>query len=255
MITGIDHIVIAVNDLDTGISTYTNLGFTVVEGGKHPTGSYNALVAFEDGTYIEILAFYEESPDHPWWDLLHQRGGGLIDFCMVTDDIRGDHKKFYDLGVEMSDIVDLSRKRPDGYLLEWINNKTYDDYQGLIPFIIEDKTPREERVPKETDHSNGVTGIHTMTFATAELDIPQDVMGGMLGEPESVSYDDLKASGLRFTVGGHILEYLAPNDESSPLHAHIEQHKPVPYRVSFTTNGDKSTLSPDDTEGVRITLV
>ena len=255
MITGIDHIVIAVNDLDTAIETYTNLGFTVVEGGKHPTGSYNALIGFDDGAYIEILAFYEESPDHPWWDLLHKRGGGLIDFCMVTDDIRGDHKKFYDLGVEMSEIVDLSRKRPDGYLLEWINNKTYGEYQAVIPFIIEDKTPREERVPKETVHDNGVTGIHTMTFATADLELPQDIMGEMLGEPESIKYADLNASGLRFTVGNHILEYLAPNNESSPLHAHIEKNKPVPYRVSFKTSGDTGTFSPDETEGVRITLV
>lgn len=255
MIKGIDHIVIAVNDLDTAIKTYTNLGFTVVEGGKHPTGSYNALIGFEDGAYIEILAFYEKSPDHPWWDLLHQRGGGLIDFCMQTDDIRADHAKFRELGVEMSDIVDLSRKRPDGYLLEWINNKTYDEYQGLIPFIIEDKTPREERVPKETDHANGVTGIHTMTFATADFDIPQEIIGTMLGEPTSVKYDDLKASGLRFEVGGHILEYLAPDDESSPLHAHIEDNKPVPYRVSFKTTGDKKVYSPDETEGVRLALV
>lgn len=255
MITGIDHIVIAVNDLDTAIETYTNLGFTVVEGGKHPTGSYNALIAFEDGAYIEILAFYEESLDHPWWNLLHKRGGGLIDFCMVTDDIRADHAQFRELGVDMSDIVDLSRKRPDGYLLEWINNKTYDEYQGVIPFIIEDKTPREERVPKETNHANGVTGIYTMTFATADLELPQEIMGEMLGEPEPIQYDDLNASGIRFTVGGHILEYLAPNDESSPLHTHIENNKPIPYRVSFTTSGDTKTFSPDETDGVRITLV
>lgn len=46
MITGIDHIVIAVTSLERAISTYRNLGFTVVEGGRHPYGSHNALVGF-----------------------------------------------------------------------------------------------------------------------------------------------------------------------------------------------------------------
>ena len=94
MIQSIDHIVIAVHSLDSAIDSYRALGFTVVVGGKHPYGSHNALIGFEDGSYIEVLGFYEESPAHPWWDLLHQRGGGLIDFCMATDDIRGDLAHF-----------------------------------------------------------------------------------------------------------------------------------------------------------------
>lgn len=255
MIKGIDHIVIAVQDLDTAIETYTQLGFTVVEGGKHPTGSYNALIGFADGSYIEILAFYEESPEHPWWDLLHQRGGGLIDFCMQTDDIRADHAKFRELGVEMSDIVDLSRKRPDGYELEWINNKTYGDYQGLIPFVIEDKTPREERVPKDNKHANGVTGIEAMTFATTRLDMVKSIMGEMLGSGSPVRYNDLKAEGIRFEVGTHALEYLQPTDDSSPLHAHISGNAPVPYRVSFKTSTEPQHFTPEQTEGVRMRLV
>ena len=64
------------------------LGFSVVEGGRHPYGSYNALIGFADGSYIELLGFYEDSPNQPWWDLLHKHGGGLIDFCLATDDIR-----------------------------------------------------------------------------------------------------------------------------------------------------------------------
>jgi catechol 2,3-dioxygenase-like lactoylglutathione lyase family enzyme len=255
MITGVDHIVIAVHDLNAAIQTYTQLGFTVVEGGRHPTGSYNALVAFADGAYIELLAFYETSPNHQWWDLLHQRGGGLIDFCMVTDDIRADHQAFDTLGVHMSGLVDLSRKRPDGYLLEWLNTEVYGDYKGIIPFIIEDKTPRTERVPKETSHANGVTGIHTLTFATADLTMPQTIMGAMLGEPQTITDPDLNASGICWVVGNHTLAYLMPNDATSPLYDHIKQNKPVPYSLCLSTTGDATPLSPEETEGVRIYFV
>ena len=256
MITGIDHIVIAVHDLDAGIETYRNLGFTVVEGGKHPVGSYNALIGFQDGSYVELLAFYEESPDHAWWDLLHKRGGGLIDFCMQTDDIQADYQAFKDQGVTMSDLVDLSRARPDGYHLEWINNKTLGKFQGIIPFIIEDKTPREERVPKETTHANGVTSIDTLTLATNDITMPKTIISAVLGQDAKiVQVGDLKANGYYFEVGSHTLEYLETDDKFSPLHSHASGDAPVPYAVTFKTDGAKQTFSSDQTEGVRLTLV
>jgi hypothetical protein len=58
VITGPDHLVLLVNDLDNAIKTWRNLGFDARSGGEHPTtGTYNALVALADGTYLEILAF------------------------------------------------------------------------------------------------------------------------------------------------------------------------------------------------------
>ena len=256
MITGIDHIVIAVHDLDEAIKTYRNLGFTVVEGGRHPVGSYNALISFQDGAYVEIIAFYEESPNHPWWDLLHKRGGGLVDFCMQTNDIRADYQGFKDQGVEMTDIVDLGRARPDGYYLEWINNKTIGKYQGIIPFIIEDKTPREERLPKENVHENGVTGIDTLTLATSDINLPKQVMGAVLKQDaQMIQAGELKANGYSFAVGTHTLGYLTSDDEASPLHTHLANNKPVPYAVAFKTDGEKQTFSPDQTEGVQLSFV
>lgn len=254
MITGIDHIVIAVHDLDDAIKTYRNLGFTVVEGGRHPVGSYNALIGFQDGAYVEIIAFYEESPTHPWWDLLHKRGGGLVDFCMQTNDIRADYQAFKDQGVEMTDIVDLGRARPDGYYLEWINNKTLGKYQGIIPFIIEDKTPREERLPKETTHENGVTGIDTLTLITRDIALPQQVMGTVLQqEAKGVEVSDLKANGYSFEVGSHTLEYLT--SEEDPIDSLLKNNAPVPFSVVFKTDGESNTFSPEQTEGVRLSLV
>ena len=166
MITGIDHIVIAATSLPSAIASYRELGFTVIEGGKHPYGSYNALIGFADGSYIEVLSFYEDSPDHPWWDLLHQRGGGLIDFCLATDNIRGDIRSFQAQGVDAGELTEGGRARPDGFYVEWINNKVGGAWQGYLPFIIEDVTPRDERLPKERDHPNGVTGINCLTIAT-----------------------------------------------------------------------------------------
>src|SRR5439155_1412482 len=64
---GIDHIVIAVPDLAAARTSYAALGFTVVPGGRHPVGTHNALIAFGDGSYVELIAFYEDNPAHKWW--------------------------------------------------------------------------------------------------------------------------------------------------------------------------------------------
>lgn len=256
MLKAIDHLVIAVHDLEAASERYRDLGFTVSPGGKHPTASYNSLIGFQDGSYIELLSFYEDSPEHPWWDLLHERGGGLIDFCMQTDDIRADYAKLQAAGVTMSDLTDLSRVRPDGYELAWVNNKVTGVYQGLVPFIIEDKTPREERVPKERTHNNGAVGIHTLTLVASDLDLVQKIYTPLLGHSGTPLTDsDLDARGMDYTFGPHTLRFLTPNSADSPLAAHLNEHAPVPYEVSFVTHDVPGMLSLRQTEGVRIRLI
>ncbi|MCY3781436.1 MAG: VOC family protein [Chloroflexi bacterium] len=256
MIHGIDHIVIAGPRLDALTATFKGLGCNVVGGGKHPIGSYNALIGLDDGAYIELLSFYEHSPKHYWWDAVHSRGGGLIDFCMGTDDIRGDYSIFAVQGVEMSPLVGLSRIRVDGYRLSWLNNEIYGEYQGLIPFIIEDETPREERVPKEKRHENQVTGIDTLTLVARDLGKARRIMDAALrSEGEPVRDSALNASGVVYQVGPHRLEYLTPNDSSSPLQRHIDANAPLPWRVRFKTDGAARSIAPSDAAGVRIELV
>ena len=53
----LDHVVIAVRDLAGASADFRSLGFTVVRGGTHPGGwTHNALIAFSDGSYLELLA-------------------------------------------------------------------------------------------------------------------------------------------------------------------------------------------------------
>ncbi len=252
MITGIDHLVIAVPALERAMQTYTKLGFTVTEGGRHAYGSYNALIGFADGSYIELLGFYEEAPEHPWWDLLQTRGGGLIDFCMATDDINTDHHELLAAGVASSDLYEGGRARPDGYQVKWINNKIEGEFQGRIPFIIEDITPREERLPAEREHANGVTGIDCLTIALSDqrpVPIMTALLGGLAGE--HVNRKMLRASGTRLTVGGHSLEYLLP-DRDGPLSQHLARKAPAPFALRFKTTGVEESFNPAQTEGVRI---
>ena len=229
MIQGIDHLVIVVKDLAQAAKDYEQLGFTVVPGGQHPVGSHNVLISFRDGSYLELIAFYREATDHRWWEPLN-KGERLVDFCFQTDDLRGDTRKLKDAGVAINDPVPWSRKRPDGYELKWLLSLATGNHRGVAPFLIEDVTPRTERIPQEFLQRNGVTGIAKVTVAVGELAQIQKWYGALLGSRgESIADAELGAEGLRFKAGPHVLDFLAPRDAASPLVDWLRRFGPSPY--------------------------
>jgi catechol 2,3-dioxygenase-like lactoylglutathione lyase family enzyme len=233
MLLGIDHIVIVVNNLDAAIEDYRRLGFTVVKGGKHPVGTYNGLTPFADGSYIELISFYRDNPDHRWWAAL-KKGEGLVDFCMRTDDLRGDTEKFRAAGVDMNDPVPWARIRPDGYELKWRLSLAIGHHRGVAPFLIEDITPREERVPQNVDHTNGAEGIGTVLVAVDDLPLVArwyEAAVDAKGKP--IERGDVGATGVRFAVGPHRVEVLTPSSASGLVSEWLQHHGPSPFAATL----------------------
>jgi catechol 2,3-dioxygenase-like lactoylglutathione lyase family enzyme len=52
---GIDHLVIAVRDLDAACAAYRRLGFTLTPEARHPFGTKNSLIQL-DGAFLELVA-------------------------------------------------------------------------------------------------------------------------------------------------------------------------------------------------------
>lgn len=255
MLTGIDHVVIVVPDLDTAIADYQALGFSVARGGRHAAiGSHNALIGLADGAYLELIAFFEPNARHRWRTKLDQ-GGGLVDYCMQTDGLPGDAAALRRAGVAMGEPWPLSRKRPDGYAVSWILATPPDAQSGHAPFLIEDMTPREERVPPQTEHANGVTGIRTLTVATPDVAPVRGWLGAVLGAPgEAITRDDVNGAGVRFTVGPHTLDFVAPGGPHSPLAPWIAARGASPYSLLLATSGTPGTLDERRAAGARISL-
>ncbi len=55
-VTGLDHVSIAVSDLDAAAATYRKLGFTLKPGALHPNGLRNWHAKFIDGTELELIS-------------------------------------------------------------------------------------------------------------------------------------------------------------------------------------------------------
>lgn len=255
MLTGIDHLVIVVHDLQQAAQDYEQLGFTVIPGGKHPVGSHNVLVPFSDGSYLEIIAFYREAMDHRWWQPL-QKGERLVDFCMQTDDLGSDTRKLRQSGVAINDPVPWSRTRPDGYELKWVLSLAQGEHRGVAPFLIQDITPREERIPQNVHHKNGAAGIAGLSVAVSELAAVERWYGGVLGEDgASIAEPKLATRGTRYTIGPHDIDFLVPEKPDSPLVHWLERFGPSPYSAVLRSDASSSVILDQNlTHGANLTF-
>jgi len=186
MISSIDHIVILVKELAVAVQDYTALGFTVIPGGAHTdAGTHNALVAFADGTYLELIAFQRPDPVHRWWKYTTTGSGeGIIDFALLPDAIAQDIAAIRQRGLSMEGPYPSGRLRPDGQEIKWqIGIPPSPD----LPFLCADVTPRPLRVPSGPawQHPNGVIGIANLRVVVAELATGKQHYQTLLGlEPQ-----------------------------------------------------------------------
>ena len=223
---GLDNLVIMFDDLVDAIARYRALGFTVIPGGAHASGTEVALVAFRDGSYLQLMAFHTPSPSHRWWTA-KEWGGGLIGLCVHTATLAEDVIAVRAAGVPIGDPARGGRVRPDGYRVEWSIAVSPPPFMAEFPVLIEDHTPRDERVPGERVHENGVTGIAAITIATEDVRRAQGWWSALLARPgREAARPDLDATGVRFEAGRHDIELLAPRRPSGPLAAWLEARGP-----------------------------
>jgi len=253
MLKGIDHFVVVVPELEAAIKSYGELGFTVVRGGKHNIGTHNALIAFVDGSYIELIAFLSPVAGHPWYDAM-RNSGGMVDFCAQTDDLAADVANFRRAGISVTDPNGMTRDRPDGYRLSWVLSIPNAPFNGSVPFLIKDETPRDERVPRERTHRNGVTGLANLIIAVP--DAPKvagwyRVITGSGGD--AIEHGDLDAAGTRFQLGQHQLDIVSPRGPNGPVAEFLRTRSAGPYQATLK-GGRAGELDPMLTQKARLKI-
>jgi catechol 2,3-dioxygenase-like lactoylglutathione lyase family enzyme len=161
----LDHIVIAVHDLEATIADYAALGFNVQRGGDHPgRTTHNALVVFADGSYFELIAWKAPAPEERWWQLLQRHGEGIVDFALLPASTAQTVAEAAARGLVLDGPLDGGRVRPDGERLRW---QTARPPTPDLPFLCGDLTPRALRVPEGEArvHPNGATGVASLALA------------------------------------------------------------------------------------------
>ncbi len=178
----LDHVVVVVPVLADAVAAFTSAGFTVCPGGRHDVlPTENALVAFADGAYLELLALREPGTREELrrlrasdgWER-HLRGvsavarrflpvltgaDGVGDWVLASSALARDAARLRSQGVVTAGPVAMRRVRSDGERLEWdlLLPESF-----VQPFVIADRTPRDRRVPgtaAAVTHANGARGI------------------------------------------------------------------------------------------------
>lgn len=190
MLNRLDHLVILVRDLDQAVREYEVLGFTVTSGGEHADGlTRNALIPFRDGSYLELVAFLdpEDPRENVWgWRVFLPSGGGLIDYCAASDDLGDDARALEERGLGVEGPTDGGRRLPDGTEIRWRVARIRQDGR-LLPFLIEDVTPRSLRVPggPAAEHPNGATGISRLRLAASDKRAATSSLATLVGAPDA----------------------------------------------------------------------
>lgn len=262
MPTGIDHIVIAVRDLGRATVDFERAGFTVTPGGEHTGGiTHNALVAFADGSYFELIAWRD--PDTPvdtdWWRRF-QAGEGFIDYALRTDDLDAEVTRLRASGLDVPKPRDGGRTRPDGQRVEWRNLEFGPRSSGALPFYCHSTNDRTLRVPSgdAAVHPNGVTGVAGITIVVDDLEIAAHDYARLTrtdGEELIANARDT-GRGRRFdlvTAGGDTgihLDLVTAAVADSNLGRVVAERGEVPVMVTLRGDGTTNrTLDPDLTHG------
>ncbi|MGJ7566879.1 VOC family protein [Variovorax sp. GB1R11] len=220
----LDHIVIAVHDLERTIADYGALGFHVVRGGDHPgRATHNALVVFGDGSYFELIAWREPSPTERWWQLLQRHGEGIVDFALLPRSTAATVADAKARGLLLEGPLDGGRVRPDGERLRW---QTARSPSADLPFLCGDLTPRALRVPEGEVrvHANGALGVASLAIAVRDLDATlaryrallgteHDNTDTHIGEPVAVPASNVRVAVI--ALGGSVLVLSSPRENAA----------------------------------------
>lgn len=234
----LDHVVIAVADLDKAFADYGRLGFTVIRGGEHANGiTHNVLVVLEDGAYLELIAWKKPDPGNRWSDVFAEAGEGFVDYALLPDDIAAVVAGAQERGLDIEDPQPGGRARPDGERLDW---QTARSRRADVPFLCGDVTPRALRV-QEGDvrrHANGITGIRGITVAVENLESALERNAALLSvePPTEVGTEVVGGTPARVAtldLGGTTLTLASPTALEGKLATNLSSRGEGPFALVF----------------------
>jgi len=170
-IIGLDHCIIAVDDLDAAREDYQRLGFVAAPMGDHQNrATANYCLMFPE-TYLELLGINEpENDDGGLRDALARRGQGLHRLALGTPDADAAKALVEAGGVRTQGPNDLARpsQEPEGMVRFRNLLLEADDLAGVPVFVCGHKTPELMRNDRLMSHANGAQAFAGITGVCAD---------------------------------------------------------------------------------------
>lgn len=175
-ITGIDHLVVLVKDLDASRDVFAALGFRMTPRGTHSPhmGTGNYLFVLERD-YVELLGVVAPTPNNAEWRATLERSGeGLTGMALATQDIQAAHAALLARGLAPLPPLEFSRPvevpggtREAAFAVVRVPPETV---PGLNLFVCGHKTRELVWRPEWQTHPNTATRILALTLPVSDLD-------------------------------------------------------------------------------------
>lgn len=211
-ITGIDHALIGVADLERARESFERLGFTATPRGRHiGWGTGNYTIMFESD-YVELLGVIDADQYIHGLDTFLETGEGLLNVALATEDAESAFRWLQAQGVDASPPENLQRllEAGDGdETLKFRNVYLPEELTpGLKTFACEHLSPDEVRRPRWLSHPNGANGIAEVTIVMEDLDGVGEAYARLFGA-EAVSGDERRGH-ITVKTGRNALCFVTP---------------------------------------------
>lgn len=252
----IDHVSVAVRDLEQAVERFRGLGFEVSAGGPLTgTGLRNAIIPLGQ-QYLQLLtvdsarkAVSQDLGGPPLVNVLEQHEGGLVGYAVTSSDLEGIVNRVSGMrgitGITVEGPYTMRRQVSGGEELIWRTALP----GGMVwrrpwPSLVEWETPEADRsrLAPLPEHANGATGIAGVSVAVANLETAVTVYRDVLGfdAPALDEVPALVARRATFTVGGASVRLLT-SAGGGPVADYLAAWGEGPFEVTLATSDVERT--------------
>lgn len=200
---GLDHIVLAVHDLDQCKAAFEKLGFTTTPKALHPWGTGNSLIQF-DRNFIEMLNIAQAEKittaargefsfgDHNRRFLENSEGMSMLVFS--SDDAAADRDRWLARGLQTFPLFDFSRTAtlPDGaqvtvaFTLAFV---IHPQMPNAAWFVCQQHYPQHFWKPQYQLHRNAAKTLRCVWMQAAKPHEYSDFLAQLFSEGRVIEHD------------------------------------------------------------------
>jgi catechol 2,3-dioxygenase-like lactoylglutathione lyase family enzyme len=170
-ITGIDHVVVLVQDLDQAAERYRKLGFALTPRGTHSPhmGTGNYCIMFQTD-YMELLGILQPTENNATWRERLGQGEGLKSVALASEDAAAAQAHFQACGYAATAPLEFGRPVDTPQGSRDAKFKVVRVPENAVPafavFVCQHFTRELVWLPAYQRHPNTVTGIANVVVAT-----------------------------------------------------------------------------------------
>jgi catechol 2,3-dioxygenase-like lactoylglutathione lyase family enzyme len=196
----IDHVVLAVRDLDAAAAFYERLGFLVGPRNRHPWGTENRIIQFAT-CFIELITVGEGAdipPHRPGFfsfgayvrDYLERCGEGIAMLAMRSPNAEYDRKLFEQGEIGSFETFRFERPAvaPDGAPSTVAFSLTFAQSEKIRDagfFVCQHHNPENFWHPSRQQHPNGALGINALIMVAKRPKPLENFFRAFCGTPQA----------------------------------------------------------------------